>query len=116
MTRLPLTAVLLVAVGVVGPGHAAETVPEDSGTCFCLEHRSGQFLRGCRRSREPAAAPAPASPDPVAICWDAERQADSPAMSVTSEWSVILGGQGRCTRCTLGERPTVNVPRGDKDR
>src|SRR3954468_15539777 len=111
MSRLMLLAATLATLLTEVPVHAADTVPADGKTCFCLEHqKSMQRLMGCKAVRGPQDFYA------TATCWDAERKRNGSPLSVTSEWAVIVDGQDRCTPCNPRPRPTRDVPRGEDQK
>ncbi len=85
-------------------------VPTDGRTCFCLRHRSGQSLAGCVGSKAPNDFYA------TATCWDAEKPATGPSVTVDGSWSVVPDGQGQCAPCDRRpRRSTPETPRQGPD-
>lgn len=96
MRRGYMPALLLAlaqAALAAGPLRAQPAVPTDGRTCFCLRHGSGQTLAGCTGSRAPIDFYA------TATCWDQERQAAAPPVTVDGGWAVLPDGQGACAPC-----------------
>jgi hypothetical protein len=89
---------------------AADPVPTDNQTCFCLRHSaSGAVATGCHASK--------ARNDfyPTAICWDEQVQRTGAPFTVDDRWSLIKDGEDRCRPCERRPPPRPDeLPRGDK--
>jgi hypothetical protein len=101
--RFVLVALSLTAAASLSLAHAADPVPTDNKTCFCLRHiASGAMATGCHASK--------GRTDfyPTAICWDENAQKLGAPFTADDRWSVIKEGEDRCRLCE--RRPAPDQP------
>ena len=96
------------SLATVSLAFAQPVVPTDGHTCFCLQHPTGQVLRGCLGSKAPVDFYASAS------CWDSERSVRMGPVTVDRAWTFVPADQGVCSPCDRRpHRDTPWVLRGD---
>jgi hypothetical protein len=105
--RLFLVVALLAAIASFGYARAAEPVPTDNQTCFCLRHTaSGAVATGCHASKGRNDAYA------TATCWDEQAKKTGEAFTVDNRWSLIKADEDRCLPCERRPPPSrYEIPR-----